>query len=60
MKLLSEFYGDNGAIAEVYVDMGDYIVKTITESLVITHSVYDTEDDAEDYAEDWILKNGKK
>ena len=60
MKLLSEFYGDNGAVAEVYVDMGDYIVKTITEYSVITHSVYDTENDAEDFAEDWILKNGKK
>ena len=54
-KLLSEYYSNNGKRdAKVYTDGNEFIVICVNELGSHFKSVWDTEQKAEDYAEDWV------
>lgn len=56
MKKLSEFYGDStGAI--VYKDENGYFATVKSGTGVHYTARFETEEDAENYAEDWVNKN---
>lgn len=58
IKLVSEYIGeDNGRSASVYKDIEtkEYKVSVRNESGSYFSATFETVDDAEDYAENWVL-----
>lgn len=58
MKELSKYYGDNNnREATVYRDENGYFATVKSATGVYYTARFQTEEDAEDYAEDWVNKN---
>lgn len=59
LRVLSEFYSDDMTRkAKVFVTVGapDYYVQCTDEFGTSFTSMFDNNNDAEDYADDWVLK----
>lgn len=53
MELLSEYYSENGQKnAKIFRDDTTYVVEILNN-----YSRYFSEEDAENFAEDWVMKN---
>lgn len=62
VKKLSEYIGDDDRTATVYKNLEEdhyYIVSVKSESGSSFQAVFDNEEDAEGYAEEWVLKKNE-
>lgn len=58
MKELSKYYGDdNDRVATVYKDKDGYFASVKSATGVYYTARFETEEDAEIYAEDWVNKD---
>jgi len=57
MKELSKYFGDNNREATVYRDENGYFATVKSATGVYYTARFQTEEDAEDYAEDWVNKD---
>jgi len=55
---ISEYFSENGKkTAKVFTDGREYVVVSVNELGTSFKSVWDSREKAEDYAEEWVLKN---
>jgi viroplasmin and RNaseH domain-containing protein len=57
MRELSNFYGDNGSAATVFKDEDGYFATVKSVTGVYYTARFNSEEDAEAYAEDWVNKD---
>lgn len=57
MKELSKYYGDDNTEATVYRDKDGYFATVKSATGVYYTARFETEEDAENYAEDWVKKD---
>lgn len=62
MKILSEYHGDRSIRQSLVYTNGDgkYYVRQIEDGLVRYTTKFDVLDEAEDFAEDWIMYEGEE
>ena len=57
MRELSKYFGDNNTQAVVFKDAEGYFVTVKTSTGVYYTARFNSEEDAEVYAEDWVNKD---
>jgi hypothetical protein len=57
MRELSKFFGDNNTEARVFKDADGYFATVKSSSGVYYTARFNSEEDAEIYAEDWVNKD---
>jgi hypothetical protein len=57
MRQLSKFFGNNNIEARVFKDENGYFATVKSETGVYYTSRFNTEEEAEIYAEDWVKKD---
>jgi len=57
MRELSKFFGDNNTEARVFKDTEGYFVTVKSSTGVYYTARFNSEEDAESYAEDWVSKD---
>ena len=57
MRELSNFYGDNNTMATVFKDADGYFATVKSATGVYYTARFNSEEDAEAYAEDWVNKD---
>ena len=57
MRQLSKFFGDNNTEAKVFKDETGYFATVKSATGVYYTSRFNSEEDAEFYAEDWVNKD---
>jgi hypothetical protein len=57
MRELSRFFGDNNTEAKVFKDEDGYFTTVKSSSGVYFTARFNSEEDAEIYAEDWVNKD---